>query len=98
MTNSLLIPTHAACPAGTYRSSDDSPTGVCKQCPANTRVDVVAAPMCECLTGFFRNTEGTNDACPAGQSGESVMNGCTSKQTNTYTVSQTIFCSLHPFL
>jgi hypothetical protein len=66
------------CSEGTYRSAADPPT-VCKPCPANTRTDVVAAPLCECLTGFFRNAEGLNDACPAPQRSENVMTKCTSK-------------------
>ena len=87
ITTSILTGTyiysHAACLKGFYRSRDDPPT-VCKPCPANTKMDVVAAPMCECLTGYFRNNEGLGDACPAQQSHEHVVTKCTSKQMYIY--------------
>ena len=43
---------HAACPAGEYGLGGDS---TCQQCPGNTVMDVEAAPVCECLPGYFRN-------------------------------------------
>ena len=44
-----------ACPAGEYHSRYDTTT--CQQCPANTDVTEVAAAVCQCLPGYFRNTE-----------------------------------------
>ena len=76
-----FIHSHTACPEEFYRSRDD-PSTECKPCPANTKMDVVAAPMCECLTGYFRNTEGVDDACPVQQNHEDVSTSCTSKHTN----------------
>ena len=70
---------HTACRAGYYRSDSD-PQTMCKRCPANTVMDVVAAPMCQCLTGYFRNTEGLEDECPADQIKETATDGCSSKQ------------------
>ena len=62
-------------------------------------MDVVAAPMCECLTGYFRNNEGLGDACPAGQNYERVMAKCTSKQTDihVYTMNIAILCKDYCF-
>ena len=40
------------CPAGQYRSDNDV---TCQQCPGNTKTEQVAAPLCECLDGYFRN-------------------------------------------
>ena len=51
------------CPAGQYRSDNDV---TCQQCPGNTKTEQVAAPLCECLDGYFRNDEqrGTNIPLP----------------------------------
>lgn len=69
-----------ACPAGFYRTDAD-PVHKCKRCPKNTKMDAIAAPFCECLTGYFRNTVGLDDECPIGQSHEDAMTKCTSKLT-----------------
>ena len=53
---------------------------MCKACPENTDLDTVAASECQCLTGYFRNTEGLTDVCPADQTFEGSMIKCTSKQ------------------
>ena len=42
---------YSACPAGKYRSEDDT---TCQLCPNNTVTDQEAAPDCECLNGYFR--------------------------------------------
>ena len=52
---------------------------MCKACPENTDLDTVAASECRCLTGYFRNTEGLTDVCPADQTFEGPMIKCTSK-------------------
>ena len=49
---SFSITVHSACPAGKYRSDNDT---TCQQCPDNTVMDQEAAPECECLNGYFRN-------------------------------------------
>ena len=43
---------HTACPAGEYVLGGDS---ACQPCPGNTVMDVEAAPVCECMPGYFRN-------------------------------------------
>ena len=43
-----------ACPGGEYRSADNT---TCQQCPGNTEIDVEAASVCECQSGYFRNYE-----------------------------------------
>ena len=50
----LSVTVSLACPAGEYRSTDDTE---CRQCPGNTGIDVEAASVCECQFGYFRNDE-----------------------------------------
>ena len=65
------------CPAGQYRSRDDT---TCQQCPANTVMTVVAAPECECLPGYFRNNENRVPPQPLlTPPNEQASSGCTSE-------------------
>ena len=67
----------AACPAGLYRSSFDSG---CQECPAHTVTSQEAAPLCECLSGYFRNDENTASAAAQpylSSSDETANEGCT---------------------
>ena len=49
----MFISLFSACPAGKYRSDNDV---TCQQCPGNTEMDRVGAPLCECLDGYYRAT------------------------------------------
>ena len=50
-----------ACPAGTYRTLSDRS---CRSCPPNTVTDDMAAPECNCISGFFRTQqEGPETGC-----------------------------------
>ena len=74
-----------ACPAGQYHSRYDTPT--CQQCPANTDVTEVATAVCQCLPGYFRNTESHThpDALQYVQpANEKPSNKCTSKFDHIY--------------
>ena len=52
---SIISPScYSACPAGQYRSTNDT---TCQNCPANTVRTQTAASECECLDGYFRNNE-----------------------------------------
>ena len=42
------------CPAGQYRSADDT---TCQPCPADTVMDLDGVAECKCLDGYFRNNE-----------------------------------------
>ena len=57
------FPLNLACLAGTYRSLMD-PQDQCLNCPMNTIMEMVAAPICLCIDGYFRDTnEGPGFAC-----------------------------------
>ena len=53
----FLTPCYSACPAGKYRSEDDT---TCQNCPANTVRTRTNAPKCECLDGYFRYKAGVD--------------------------------------
>ena len=78
-----------ACEAGEYRSSGDT---TCQSCPDNTVVIEEAAPVCQCLPGYYRNNENRVTAQRAQRfltpANEQPSDPCTSK------LKQIIFPSL----
>ena len=49
---------HAACPAGTYLSSN---TGSCSMCPANSVSEEEGLAQCACMEGYYRAPQGEED-------------------------------------
>ena len=80
-------PISDTCPAPTSRSlpttcpPPDICPYLCQSCPANTKTDQVAAALCECLDGYFRNNVREDNTCPSllRPSNEQVCAGCTRK-------------------
>lgn len=68
----------SACPQGTFKSVQG--TGLCQQCPLNSRSTIEAATLCGCRNGYYRgDMDKPEDVCTS----ESSL--C---QTNTYAKKQ----------
>ena len=82
----VILPSiiHTACPAGQYRSEDDT---TCQNCPLNTVMTQPTAPDCDCLDDYFRYKADVNRpnipgiTWPSSDEGPSV--GC-SRESHTF--------------
>lgn len=52
LTRSFSLSVSLACPPGTFKSSQG--TGLCLQCPSNSRSTSEAATICVCRNGYYR--------------------------------------------
>ena len=80
VNNLCIFFEYSACEAGEYQAGG----GTCLECPVNTEVDMVAAPQCECLTGYFRDDIDLRPSAVVnqglgGDSSETVSDDCTRK-------------------